>query len=145
MTAHLPLPARAARFLCSFVRDPLAHWPFVPLSRRLTGNPAGAKQNLYGGAQFLYYRLFGRREGGAPLDTEVRAAARTLRRTGVLLMAEPVVPPDLTSRIQQKFDRLAHTSHRAQESAYIVSFQGDEIVADVPDAFEVFRIQRSAT
>ena len=118
--ARPSLPVRTARFLRAFAGEPLAHWPFIPLSRRLTGNPAGAKQNLFGGLQLSYHRVFGRREGRGPVDPEVRAGARTLRRTGVFKLEQPIVPAELTAQIQRKFDALAKASDRRHGNAYAI-------------------------
>ena len=134
------LAKRIRDFIRAFISDPLAHWPFIPMSRQLCGNTAGAKQNLYGSSQLAYFRLFGRRDGKKATDPWVLDNARVLRREGVLKLETPIVPVDTIKLIQRKFDQKAKASTQANE--YIVSFGGEDIVKDVPEVFDIMKCQR---
>lgn len=129
---------QAMRFARSFIKDPLAHWPFTILSRQVFGNTAGAKQNLYGGGQLLFYRLLGKRDKTIEVDSETRLAARNLRANGLLKIEQPVVPAELIAAIRDRFDALIQAKPD-KAKGYIVAFGSEEIARAVPQVFELLR------
>jgi hypothetical protein len=134
-----PLACRARNFVGAFIKDPLAHWPFIQLSRQLCGNTAGAKQNLYGGLQLAYYRLCGVREGKKSNDPWVERNVKALKRDGILKIEAPIVSLDTIELIRRKFDEKIKISPQSNE--YFISFGAKDIVHDIPEVFAIFDSQ----
>lgn len=133
---------RATRFIRHFVGAPLAHWPFVPISRKVFGNTAGFRQNLYGSLYSSYCRLFGKRSPGLFIDPEVRQLARDIRRNGFAL-AKGWLDLQTLQLVRGKI--LSHTEKENEgRNEYMKTLKTNIIVKNVPEVFRLFTPRMTA-
>ena len=133
---------RAVRFARAFLKDPLAHWPFVDIARWMFGNTAGAKQNLYGGLQLLYHRLLGHAGGKPATDPETKSGVADLRRNGFLKVKQPLLNDEVIGKIQRKFAAKIKKENALNGGKYMVSYNSDEILREIPEVFEIVKNNR---
>jgi hypothetical protein len=131
--ATATIPRRAAAFAKSFVRDPLAHWPFVAISRLAFGNTTGFRQNFYGSLNGCYHRFFARRADEYAIDAEVREMAAGLRENDIALANGWLDAGTMTS-VREQILPLAEKI--GDKAAYITTLEGQEIEANIPQVFE---------
>lgn len=130
--------SRILNFSRAFVSDPLAHWPFVQISRYAFGNTAGAKQNIYGGAQLAYCRLAGRWRRAPVEHAGAVAKARQLRRHGLVQFEDPIVPADLVARIRDRCDEIIRSEGMKDDK--IIVLAGQDLVRKNPEVLRVLDI-----
>tara|TARA_R110002074_G_scaffold402247_1_gene605685 strand:- start:259913 stop:260815 length:903 start_codon:yes stop_codon:yes gene_type:complete len=127
-------------FTKGFLKNPLAHWPFVNLSRAFYGNTAGAKQNLYGRAQLQYFRLLGKKDRSGSNARQMRKVTEAVQRihhTGLYLIDKPVIATTNVIRIREKIE-LAFRD-RISEGGYIATVDSNELTERVPEVMEFVR------
>ena len=127
------LPWRMVAFAKSFVRDPLAHWPFVAISRVIFGNTTGFRQNFYGSLNSGYHRLFGKRTTRYAVDAEIHQMAAGLRENDIALANDWLDARTLAS-VRDQILPLAEKM--GEKGAYITTLEGKDIEENVPQAFE---------
>lgn len=136
MQQTMTLTKRATAFARGFASDPLSHWPFPAISRRVYGNLSGFRQNLYGSIHTSYHRLTARPAEAATLEPETRAQARQLRRNGAF-MVSGWLDPEVVARIGKRVLELARTEGN-HHSEYMTVLEGQHLAKNAPEIFEVY-------
>lgn len=121
------------QFASGFVNDPLAHWPFVPMSRTIFGNTAGARQNLYGHIHKKYCTLKGAKPKFLAKDEDTIRAAKTLKDTGFVKLDNWLDSADVAV-VSKKMSDLVDQKG-IQHDDYLTTLHSEEITKSIPEIF----------
>jgi hypothetical protein len=121
-------------FAKGFVRAPLSHWPFVPISRTVFGNTAGFRQNFYGAFSGGYHRLLGNSSSKFGRDPEVRSIVEALKRDG-LAAVQGWIDPQYLTELREKILRLIETEGIKEE--YISRLDARTVEQNIPEVFDI--------
>jgi hypothetical protein len=139
-TLKMPNPMsvirRAASFARGFAGDPFTHWPFPVLSRRMYGNLAGFRQNLYGSIDSGLHRLLGISHSKPACDPETIELVAELRRHG-LAKVHGWLDDETVARIRARLLAAAETVG-SNPSDYMTIVEADAFASRAPDVFDVF-------
>ncbi|MBT6537429.1 MAG: hypothetical protein HOK98_14740 [Rhodospirillaceae bacterium] len=136
MSNAITFTKRVGSFAKGFASDPFTHWPFPVISRRVYGNLAGFRQNLFGSIDTTIHRLLGLFHKNPPCDAGTRKLAADLRKYG-LAKANGWIEPATIATIRTRLVAAAETAG-SNPSEYMTILEAHAFAEHAPEVFDIF-------